>query len=256
MSFENKVVIVTGAAQGIGQEVAFKFAQEKAKVAIFDLVEPKKTINQIEKINGIVKWYEVDVSNEEVVQKSVDNIIAEWDKIDILVNNAGIFPLEHFTGISIKLVRKIFDVNVIGTFICTQIVTKQFIAKGIKGTIINIASSTGLRVEKYHSHYGASKAAVISLTRAWALELGNYGIRVNAIAPGAIMTRGAKTAPIFRESGDIPKDFLEEQKQKKPLLERMGKPEDIADMVLYLASEKGNYITGAVISVDGGRTLL
>ena len=112
------------------------------------------------------------------------------------------------------------------------------------------------RVEKYHSHYGASKAAVISLTRAWALELGKYGIRVNAIAPGAIMTRGAKTAPIFRESGDIPEDFLEEQKIKKPLLGRMGNPEDITDMVLYLASESGNYITGAVISVDGGRTLI
>ncbi|HUY00702.1 MAG TPA: SDR family NAD(P)-dependent oxidoreductase [Candidatus Deferrimicrobium sp.] len=255
MALNEKIVLITGAAQGIGQGIAVKFAEEKAKIAIFDISETKKTLKQIEEIGGEATWLEVDVSDETQVQAAIESIIAKWGKIDILVNNAGIFPIEHFHEMSVKLFRKILDINVIGTFICSRYVIKHLLSQKKGGAIINIASVGGMREELYHSHYGASKAAIVSLTKSMALELGKYGIRVNAIAPGAISTKGARTATPFPESGIIPEDFMEFQKQKRSPLGGMGNPEDIANMALYLASEKAKYITGAVIAIDGGRSL-
>lgn len=256
MSMKDKVILVTGAAQGIGEAIAVKFAEEGAKIAIFDLIEPKKTINKIEKIGAEAIWMPVDITDDIVIKNSIDEIVLKWNEIDVLVNNAGIFPIERFDKISIGLFRKVFEINVIGTFICSQCIVNLFISKNIVGNIINIASVGGIREEIYHSHYNASKAAIISLTKSMALELARYKIRVNAVAPGAIMTKGAKTAVPFPESGQFPEDFMEFQKRKFSPLGKMGDPEDIANIVLYLASDKAEYITGAVFVVDGGRTLL
>ena len=256
MSMQDKVVLITGAAQGIGQGIALKFAEEGAQIAIFDVIEPKQTIKKIQDIGGQVFWQNVNITDENLVKESIDAIISKWNKIDILVNNAGIFPIEHFHELSVALFRKIFDINVVGTFICSKYIVQHFISKNIKGIIINIASVGGIREELYNSHYNASKAAVISLSKSMAFELGKYGIRVNAIAPGAISTRGARTATPFQESGKIPPEFLEYQTRKRSPLIAMGDPEDIANMALFISSNQSRYITGAVITIDGGRSLL
>ncbi|MBY9021121.1 MAG: SDR family oxidoreductase [Candidatus Lokiarchaeota archaeon] len=256
MSLKDKVVLITGAAQGIGQGIALKFAEKGAKIAIFDILEPTKTIKQIEKKGGDCMWREVDVSNENSVQESIDKIISKWNTIDILINNAGIFPVEQFHEISVELFRKVFEINVIGTFICSKYLVKLFLSKKMKGTIINIASITGFREELYQSLYNASKAAIISLTKSTALELTKFGIRVNAIAPGSIRTKGARSVKLFPLSGKIPEDYEDYIKKKFSHLGRSGEPEDIANLALYLASDKANYITGAVFVVDGGRSLL
>lgn len=251
----DKVVLVTGAAQGIGQAIAIKFASEGAKVAIFDIAKPKKTIKKIEEIGGEVFWQEVNIINEDLVRKSIDSIVSKWGFIEILVNNAGIYPIERFEEMSSDLFKRTFDINVLGLFNCSQYVVKLMISNKISGKIINIASAEGIREGPYQSAYCSSKAAVISLSKAMAYELLKYGILVNAIAPGAISTKGAKTAVPFPESSEIPADFLEYQKKKWSPLGTMGKPEDVAEVVYFVASEKGNYMTGSVISVDGGRIL-
>lgn len=253
---KDKVVLVTGAAQGIGQAIAVKFASEGAKVAIFDIVEPKKTIKKIEESNGQVLWMKVDITNDKLVKESIDLVIEKLGMIEILINNAGIFPIERFEVISSELFRKIFEINVFGLFNCSQNIIKLFISNKISGKIINIASAEGIREGLYHTAYSASKAAVISLTKGMALEFARHGILVNAIAPGAILTKGAKSSVPFPESGNFPEDFLEYQKKKFSPLGKMGKPEDIAEMAFYLASDKANYMTGSVISVDGGRILI
>jgi len=255
---KDKVAIITGGAQGIGQEIAIKLAEKGVKIAIIDLKKSDRTEKQINKIGGEVISFIADVSDENGVKDCLEKIIEKWEKIDILVNNAGIYPLEHFTEISIDLVRRVFEVNVIGTFICSQLIAKLFISKSINGTIINIASAAGVTPDKYHVHYSASKAAVISLTRGMAMELLNQRIRVNAIVPGAIVTKGVKNPGLFEKSKNIPQDFLEFQRKKNtPLIPTgMGEPADIANMASFLASDEARYITGSIMVVDGGRLLL
>ncbi len=253
---KDKVVLITGAAQGIGQAIAVKLAGEGAKIGIFDIVEPKKTIKKIEENNGKVIWMQVDITNHELVKNSINSVVKQLGMIEILVNNAGIFPIERFEEMSYSLFKKIFDINVLGLFNCSQSVVKLFIANKIQGKIINIASAEGIREGTYQTAYSASKATVISLTKGMALELAKHGILVNAIAPGAIITKGTKSVVPFPESGTIAEDFMEYQKNRFSPLGRMGKPEDIAEMAYYLASDKASYITGSVISVDGGRVLI
>ncbi len=255
---KDKVALITGGAQGIGQEIALKLAEEGVKIALVDLKKMDRTDKQIAKIGGESISFISDVSDEDGIKECVNKILEKWGKIDILVNNAGMYPLEHFTEIPITLVRRVFDVNVIGTFICSQIVAKLFIEKSIEGTIINLASTAGISPDRYHVHYGASKAAVISLTKGMAMELLTHKIRVNAIVPGAISTKGVANPGLFENSKQIPEDFLDFQKKKfTPLAPTgLGSTSDIANIAVYLASDKGGYITGSIITVDGGRLLL
>ena len=199
---------------------------------------------------------QVDITNEKLVKESVDEVVEKLGMIDILINNAGIFPIERFEEMSYSLFKKVFDINVLGLFNCSQKVVKLFMANKIKGKIINIASAEGIREGLYQTAYSASKATVISLTKGMALELARHGILVNAIAPGAIMTKGTNSVVPFPESGVIAEDFMEYQKQRFSPLGKMGKPDDIAEIVYYVASDKANYMTGSIISVDGGRILI
>jgi 2-deoxy-D-gluconate 3-dehydrogenase len=256
MLLENKVAVVTGGAQGIGKGIALKLAEEGAKVAVLDIKDASTTAGQIQEAGGQAKVYLVNVTKLEDVKNAFDDILNEWERIDILVNNAGIYPLENFTDISVDRVRMVMEINFMGTFICSQQAARAFLAKGIPGTIINISSAAGITPEKYHAHYAASKAAVIAFSKAIALELGPRGIRVNVVAPGAIETEGAMDPGLFPDSENIPEDFQDIQIRKSSFLGKMGSPEDVASVVLFLASEKASYFSGAVISVDGGRTLL
>ena len=255
---KNKVAIITGGAQGIGHAIVMKFAEAGANIAIIDIKDSSKTVEEAKKFGVDVVSFIADVSDEDAMKDTFNKILEKWDKIDILVNNAGIYPLEHFTEIPISLVKKTFDTNLIGTYICSQIAANIFISKSIEGIILNMASAAGFTPDKYHLHYSASKAAVISLTKGMAMELINDNIRVNAIAPGAISTEGAKNPGLFEKSGKFPEKFMQEQMRKfSPLNDAgMGDPIDVANMALYLVSEKANYMTGTVVTVDGGRLLL
>ena len=255
---KNKVAIITGGAQGIGHAIVMKFAEAGANIAIIDIKNSSKTVEEAKKFGVDVVSFIADVSDEDAMKDTFNKILEKWDKIDILVNNAGIYPLEHFTEIPISLVKKTFDTNLIGTYICSQIAANIFISKSIEGIILNMASAAGFTPDKYHLHYSASKAAVISLTKGMAMELINDNIRVNAIAPGAISTEGAKNPGLFEKSGKFPEKFMQEQMRKfSPLNDAgMGDPIDVANMALYLVSEKANYMTGTIVTIDGGRLLL
>jgi len=255
---KDKVAVITGGAQGIGKAIAIRFAQEGAKIVILDLKDSTKTEKEITNQGGEVISFIADVADEESVNNAFNTVLEKWDKIDILVNNAGIYPLENFIDISIEKVKRVFDTNVIGTFICSQYIANHFISKSIEGTILNMASAAGFRPDKYHSHYSASKAAIISLTKAMAMELLENKVRVNAIAPGAISTEGARNPGLFEDSGNIPEKFMEMQMSKfSPLVKGgMGKPSDVAEMALFLVSDNAKYITGSIIPIEGGRLLL
>lgn len=255
---KDKVAVITGGAQGIGHAIAVKFAEAGANIAIIDIKDSSKTVDEVKSFGKEAISFVADVSDEEVMKDTFNKIVEKWDRIDILVNNAGIYPLERFTEIPISLVKKTFDTNFIGPYICSQIAAKIFISKSREGLILNMASAAGISPDKYHSHYAASKAAIISLTKGMAMELINDNIRVNAIAPGAIATEGARNPGLFEKSGKIPDKFMEEQTRKfSPLTDAgMGDPMDIANMALFLVSERAKYVTGTVVTVDGGRLLL
>ena len=254
---KDKVVIITGAAQGIGQAIAIEYAKNGARVAIFDIKEPTKTIKKIKKIGGETIWLNTNVTDEKQVQNSIAEVLAKWDRVDILVNNAGIFPKARFQDIKLEEFKRVYEINVFGTFICSKLVTNVFISKEIKGCIVNIASVAAFQPELYGAHYNSSKAAVKALTESMAFELGKYGIRVFGVAPGAILTPGTQELIPDIESGKIPQDMIEwEKKFVFTPMGHFGKPQDIANMVVFLTTDKARYITGTTFLVDGGRSIV
>jgi len=242
MNFEGKVVLVTGAAQGIGREIALSFAREKAKVVLFDLQEEKLASVQKELSSySEIVYFAVDVTDLPKVEEAVNKIIDKFSRIDILVNNAGITRDNLILRLKEEDWDKVIAINLKGVFNCSKAVAR-FMLKQRAGKIVNISSVIGIMGNAGQTNYGASKAGIIGFTKSLAKELGPRGICVNAVAPGYIRT--AMT------------DKLPEEVKKKMLamipLGRFGKPEDIAAAVLFLASEASSYITGKVLTVDGG----
>lgn len=241
MKFAEKVVIITGGAQGIGKETAKRFLQEGARVVLCDYDESAGLATLEELGNEKVDFYKVDVTDstriEEVVQETVD----KYDRIDVLVNNAGITVDGFLTKMTEKDWEKVISVNLSGVFKCTKAVAPVMLKQG-SGVILNASSVVGLYGNIGQTNYAATKAGVIGLTKSWAKEFGPKGIRVNAVAPGFIET--GMTAV-------VPKKVLDFMKEKTPL-RRLGKPEDIAAAYLYLASDDAGYVNGTILSVDGG----
>jgi NAD(P)-dependent dehydrogenase (short-subunit alcohol dehydrogenase family) len=243
MSLKNKVAIVTGARQGIGYGIAKALAKEGANVIIADIVQEDcdKVAGEIEKLGVSTLGIKCDISSKE----DIDNLIAKtkekFGQVDILVNNAGIYPFKPFAEMTEADFEKVMDINVKGNFLFTHSAVKEM-KKG--GRVINISSIASLIGFPTLSHYCASKGAVNGFTRALALELAPQGITVNAVAPGAIDTPGAASP-----------DEVKQQTIAAIPLKRIGTPEDIANMVVFLASDKSSYITGQVIVVDGGWTV-
>ena len=244
MKLKNKVAIVTGAAQGIGKGIALALAKEGANVIVTDIKDTSSFAKELESMGIKSLSIKSDVSNGEEVEKMVKEVVRKFGKIDILVNNAGIYPFVSLIEMKEEDWNKVIDINLKGVFNCTKAVIPEMI-KAKSGCIINISSIAG-SVIGYSNlvHYSSSKAGIIGFTRSAALELSQYGIRVNAIAPGAIETPGAKMTD----------DSLKQFEQIVPL-KRIGKPEDIASVVVFLSSEDSSYITGQCIVVDGGYTL-
>lgn len=242
MRLENKVVIITGAGSGIGKETALLFAKEGAKVVVADVNEKagEETAAEIKK-NGEGFFVRLDVTNREQSKQMVKDTLEKYGRIDILINNAGIVQDALVLKMTEEQWDKVINVNLKGVFNCIQAVVEVMVNQG-NGVIINTSSIVGLNGNVGQTNYAATKAGLIGMTKTLAKELGKKGIRVNAVAPGFIMT------PM---TSNVPEKILELMKEKTPL-RRLGEPGDVAYAYLYLASDEARFINGAVLRVDGG----
>ena len=242
--FENKIVLVTGAGRGIGASIAKRFASEGAEVIVNysgNDEAAQKTVDEITATGGQAQKYKCSVNDSESVKVMIDEIIKKFGRIDILVNNAGITKDGLMLRMTDEDFDRVIDVNLKGTFNCTKYVSK-YMLKQKSGKIINISSVVGLSGNAGQVNYSASKAGIIGITKSAAKELSSRGITVNAVAPGYVDTDITKVL-----SDNIRNEIL-----KNIPLQRMGNVEDISNCVAFLASEDASYITGQVISVDGG----
>jgi 3-oxoacyl-[acyl-carrier protein] reductase len=244
--FENKVVIVTGGANGIGKVASMRFAAEGAMVMIWDVnaEKGKQTCLEIEEQGGRASFYEVNTTDPEQTEQVARKINEKWGAVDILINNAGITRDATLKKMSFKEWQQVIDVNLTGVFNCSKAVLPFMEAQGW-GRIINTSSVVGLYGNFGQTNYAATKAGLIGMTKTMAKELGKYGITVNAVAPGFIATEMVAT---------IPEKVISMMKERTPL-KRLGTPEDIAAAYCFLASEEAGFISGAVLSVDGAVTL-
>ena len=241
---QKRTVLVTGASRGIGKAISTLFAESGYNVLINynssekDAMELYNTL----KSNGYsVDTYKADVSKKEEVNMMINYCIGQFEKIDVLINNAGISKTNLFTDISYEEWDEVMDINLNGVFYTTK-KALQYMIPEMSGKIINISSIWGMIGGSYEVHYSASKAAVIGMTKALAKELGPSNIQVNCIAPGVIQT------DMISSLGE---DTLEMLREETPLM-KLGTAEDIAHCALFLASDKSNFITGQVISPNGG----
>lgn len=243
LKLAGRVALVTGAAQGIGKAVALLLARNGADIVVSDinLVKAEEAANEIKSIGRKALAVKGDVANWNDVERMVEIILEKFAKIDILVNNAGITRDKLILRMTEEDWDAVLDVNLKGTFHCTKAVVRHM-AKQRSGKIVNIASVVGEMGNAGQANYSASKAGVIGLTKTIAREFAQRGININAIAPGYIETPMTEV---------LPEKAKEELKKLIPM-ERLGKPEDVAEAVLFLVSEESNYITGQVLNVNGG----
>ncbi|MCG8457819.1 MAG: 3-oxoacyl-ACP reductase FabG [Holophagales bacterium] len=248
----DKVVIVTGGVAGIGRATALRFAAEGAKIAVWDVSSEGAgtLLGAIETAGGEGRFQNVDVTSTDAVERAVAEVVEAWGGVQVLVNNAGIVRDAQLVkwkdgDVASVMPDEAFDsviaVNLRGVFLCTRAVAPHMIRAG-GGVILNASSVVGLYGNFGQTNYAATKAGVINMTRGWARELGRYGIRSNAVAPGFIGTDILKSMP--------PK-VLDQLVGHTPL-GRMGEPEDIAEAYVWLASDAASFVSGAVLSVDGG----
>jgi len=246
LRLKDKVTMITGSGSGIGRWTALLFAKEGAKVVVCDVNEQggQETVKTIIDSGGEAFFAKLDVSNREQVKNVVQETLNKYGKIDVLINNAGIIQDALVVKMTEEQWDRVININLKGPFNCIQAVVGAMMEKG-GGEIINVSSIVGLYGNIGQTNYAAAKAGLIGMTKTLSKELGKKGIRVNAIAPGFILT------PM---TVGIPEKILEMMKEKTPL-KRLGLPEDVANTLLFLASDEASFINGAVISVDGGLLL-
>lgn len=244
MNLENKIALITGGSRGIGRAIALELARSGVNIGISYVSNEDKANEVVEAIKEHgVKAIAVkgNVSLEEDVSNMVKTIEKELGAIDILVNNAGVTKDNLLIRMKTQEWDEVMDVNLKGTFLCTKAVSRSMMKKRY-GKIINITSVVGIMGNAGQGNYSASKAGVIGFTKSMAKELSSRGIRVNAIAPGFIET----------DMTDVLKDEIKDEMLKAIPLNTLGNPKDIANLVVFLASDRSDYITGQVINVDGG----
>ncbi len=253
MQLTNQIAIITGGANGIGQAAVRRFVTEGARVAFWDMDEEAGTALEAELGKEQAYFQVVDVTDPDAVETAAQAWLGANGRIDILVNNAGIIRdaqlVKYQDGqvlsrMSLKSFDDVIGVNLRGAFICTRAVAPAMIRQN-SGRIINTSSIIGMYGNFGQTNYAASKAGIIGMTRVWARELGRYNITVNAVAAGFIQTEMVH---------HMPPKVLEMMIQRTPL-KRLGTPEEIANVFLFLASDQASFITGSVISVDGGTVL-
>lgn len=243
---ENKVAVITGGADGLGRAAAMKFSAEGAIVVIWDMNEEKgrQTVAEIEAEGGKAFFARVNTASYAEVEAATKDAADKFGQIDILINNAGITRDASIKKMTPEMWQQVIDVNLTGVFNCAKCISAGMVEKGY-GRIINTSSVVALYGNFGQSNYVATKAGVIGLTKTLARELGRKGVTVNAVAPGFIATEMVKK---------MPENVLKAMEEKVPL-GRLGKPEEIASVYLFLSSDEASYINGATISVDGGITI-
>ena len=246
MRLKNKVSIITGAAQGIGLATALKFAEEGATVIVCDLRADgvDAALAMVRARGAQAQGYAVNVTDRPALDAMVAAVKQHFGHIDVLVNNAGITKDARLQKMTLAQFDAVIDVNLRGVFHATQAVLGAMLAQG-SGVILNASSVVGIYGNFGQTNYAASKFGVIGFTKTWARELGPKGIRVNAVAPGFVET------PIL---ATIPDKVLQQMREQVPL-HRLGKPEEIANVYAFLASDEASYVNGAVIEVSGGMTV-
>jgi 3-oxoacyl-[acyl-carrier protein] reductase len=243
MRFENKVAIITGGGGGIGRGIALRLAQEGAKLVIPDLNEEAAngTVETVRQVGGEALAIKTDVSNAESVQQAFAKALETFGDVHILINNAGITRDGLILTMKDQDWLSVLSTNLTSAYLCSKAAVKHMVRRRY-GRIVNISSVVGLAGQAGQTNYAASKAGIIGLTKSLAKEVGSRGITVNAVAPGFIPTALTDVLP-------------EEQRQatiKATPLGRLGKIEDVANAVAFLASDEASFITGQVLSVDGG----
>ena len=238
---ENKVAIITGGAAGIGAATAERFAEEGAKVIIWDLDENKGNVFAERLQATFMKVNTANYAEVETAAKAVNDL---HGRIDILINNAGITRDSSLKKMTIEQWQQVIDVNLSGVFYCAKVISEYMLANGW-GRIVNASSVVGLYGNFGQTNYVATKSAIIGMTKTLARELGKKGITVNAVAPGFIATEMVAA---------MPENVLDNMKAKVPLA-RLGEPREIANVYLFLASEEASYINGHTLSADGGMTV-
>ncbi len=252
-----KGAIVTGGGMGIGQAIAFRLAEAGAGVMIadIDLEAANRTAEQIKGKGGTARAIRADASSETDADKVMQATVEAFGSLDILVNNAGIFPHSPVLEVSREMWDKVLDINVKGVYFYARAFAETMIKAGRGGKIVNLASMEGLHPRKDLVHYVTSKGGVVILTQALALELAQHNILVNAVAPGGIITPGATVqGEALKAMGRSLREISENFMARLPL-GRMGEPDDVAKVVLFLSSSAADYMTGSVVLVDGGYLL-
>ena len=243
-----KVAVITGGARGIGKQIALTFAGEGADIVIGDIIEMETVAQDIKSLGREVITIKTDVTSKAEVQNLIHTAVNNFNKVDILVNNAGITRRASFMELTEDDWNAVIDVNLKGAFLCIQAAAEHMIKRKY-GKIINIASVAGLNAVYVSANYCVSKAGVIQLAKVCARELGPYGINVNAIAPGVVLTD-----IVYYQRTQAEVERYVEDREKWAVLGRVGTVEDIANVALFLASDESSFMTGQVIAADGGRT--
>ncbi|MDH3269085.1 MAG: 3-oxoacyl-ACP reductase FabG [Ignavibacteria bacterium] len=248
ITLENKNVLVTGGSRGIGKSCVELFLKSGANVA-FTFQRAKVEAEKV--VSGYVgssklKYYKIDLSDTDDIEKVIGNVLNDYHHIDVLVNNAGIWKEAAIDEMTLEQWNEMMNINLTSTYLMTKLVVPGM-KKSNFGRIINIASTAGQRGEAFHSHYAASKGGMISLTKSLASELGKFNITVNCVAPGWVIT-------------DMTTDSLADSETNKKViadipLKKIAKPEEIAGPVLFLASPLASHITGEILNVNGGSVL-
>jgi NAD(P)-dependent dehydrogenase (short-subunit alcohol dehydrogenase family) len=251
-SFQDKVVVVTGASSGIGKTLSLMLLERGARVVASSRSEKKLYVLR----EAAQRWQDsllattCDVSRQDDVEAMVAEGLKRFGRIDGLVNNAGHYPATPLLEVSEKEWDQVLDTNLKGPFMCSKAVAREMIARGVKGHIVNISSTASLVARSGVVHYGASKAGLNMLTKVLAIELAPYGIRVNCVVPGLIMTEGVQA--VLQNPANL---AAHETKVARIPLGHEGDSGDIARAVLHLMSDESNYTTGALLVVDGGYSL-
>ena len=245
---DGKVAIITGAAQGIGRAIAEAYVEHGAKVLLGDINKEKlaKTTSEIKaQFKDQAEYIILDVSDEESVDAAVQAAVEKFGQLDIMVNNAAVLKAHLIVDFPLEEWQEIFRVNMEGTFLCSRAAARQMIQQETAGSIINVASASARKADSKHAAYSSSKAAIVAFTRILALELGGYGIRANAILPGATMTEMLQD--VFDRVPGIREDLI-----GKTVLGKLGQPKDQANAAVFLGSDMASHITGEHLIVSGG----
>lgn len=257
LGLKDKVAIVTGGAKGIGRATCLELAKENVKVIVADIDSDSghSVCQEIEALKGQSRLYTVDIRSSSSVQGMVDFACSEFSGVDILINSAGIINIADVIDLEENAWDRVLEINAKGVFLACKAVLGQMISKGY-GKIVNISSQAGKTGFPHEAHYSASKGAVIAFTQALSREVAKYNINVNAVCPGSIETDMNKivtegTAKILGISAD---EKIRHTISTTPL-SRKGTPEDVADLITFLVSERAGFMTGQSINITGGREL-